>query len=345
MDKAGVQAGDFLEAADGYRFNGAPNWFLARAGFERGHTIELQVRRGEQSLTLKLVITEPAWRTWDRAHLVLAVAFYVVRCFLLLLAIFVGFSRPQQLSARLVAVMFAIGAVAEGYPSSGWAAALRHLPAVLAIPIGLATTSCLLASVAWLMFFASFLRHRLAQRLRWALVVVPLVLFGIPIMASVIALIHTPSDLARPWTVILSAAPARLIQDTAGVTPLLFLNRLPLYHPFLQTALLELWLAVTILYFAAGFLILVANYRRPDEGQPRRRVGALLLALTVFATLVVHNFFMRNWTSWFASAPPAFFSEAGFVIETLLLFFITLTLAHCVLSEADTSATRRLAPE
>ena len=35
MDKAGIQAGDVLEAADGYRLNGAPNWFLARAHFER----------------------------------------------------------------------------------------------------------------------------------------------------------------------------------------------------------------------------------------------------------------------------------------------------------------------
>jgi len=119
MDKAGAQAGDFLEAADGYRLNGAANWFLARAGFERDHPIELQVQRGEQHLALKLVIAEPAWRTWNGAHLFAAVAFYVVRFFLLLLAIFVGFSRPQQLSARLAALMFAMGAVAEGYPSSG----------------------------------------------------------------------------------------------------------------------------------------------------------------------------------------------------------------------------------
>jgi len=48
MDKAGVRAGDFLEAADGYPLNGAANWFLARAHFERDRPIELHLRRGEQ---------------------------------------------------------------------------------------------------------------------------------------------------------------------------------------------------------------------------------------------------------------------------------------------------------
>jgi hypothetical protein len=102
--------------------------------------------------------------------------------------------------------MFAIGAVAEGYPSAGWAAALRHLPAALAIPIGLATASCVLASVVWLAFFASFPRPWLSRRLRCVLGVVPGVFFGIPIVASVIAMIYTPSVLARPWPVVLSGA-------------------------------------------------------------------------------------------------------------------------------------------
>lgn len=169
MDKAGIQAGDVLEAANGYPLNGAPNWFLARAHFERNRPIELQVRRGEQHLALKLVTAEPVWRTWKGSQYLPAIALQLARSALLLLAIIVGFSRPQQLSARLAALMFAIGAVAEGYPSAGWAAALRHLPAVLAIPIGLATASCVLASVVWLAFFASFPRPWLSRRLRCVL--------------------------------------------------------------------------------------------------------------------------------------------------------------------------------
>ena len=231
MDKAGIHPGDVLEAVDRYPLNGAGNWFLARAHFERNRPIELQVRRGEQHLALTLVIAEPVWRTWNGSQFLAAIALQVARSVLLLLAILVGFSRPQQLSARLAALMFGIGAVAEGYPSAGWAAALYHLPAVLAIPIGLTTASGVLAAVVWLMFFASFPRPWLSQRLRCVLGVVPGVLFGVPIAASVIALIYTPSALAKPWPVVLSAAPVRLIQDVAGVTPLLFLNKFPMYRP------------------------------------------------------------------------------------------------------------------
>ena len=119
IEKAGVQARDFLEAADGYPLNGAANWFLARAHFERDRPIEFHVRRSEQLLALKLVIGAPVWQTLNGADYLPAIALQVARFVLLLLAILVGFSRPQQLSARLAGLMFAVGAVAEG----GWVGA------------------------------------------------------------------------------------------------------------------------------------------------------------------------------------------------------------------------------
>jgi uncharacterized membrane protein len=333
MDKAGLRAGDILEAVDGQPLKGMPDWFVARAHFERGRAVQLRIRRGDQRLALQFVITAPAWRTWSRAHYRGVVAFCVVRFVLLLLAILVGFGRPEQLSARLVALMFAVGAVAEGYPSSGWAGALRHLPAVLAIPICLATASCLLAPIVWLAFFASFPRPRVSRRWRWALVLLPLVTFGPPIVASAIAIIYAPSVLARPWPLLLSAGPVRVIQDIAGVAPLLFFNALPLYHPVMQGKLLELWLGVTVVYFSAGFLMLTASYRRLDDAQERRRVGALCLALVIFGVIVVHNIFTRNWTNWFGSASPALFAQVTFVGEDVLFQLVPLTLTYCVLTE------------
>jgi hypothetical protein len=335
MDQAGLRPGDVLETVGGLPLTGAPNWFLARAHFERGRPVELQIRRGEQHLALKLVIFAPVWRAWNERDCLPAVALYIARFVLLMLAILVGFSRPRQLSARLLALMFAVAAVAEGYPCSGWAAALRHLPALLAVPIGLATASCLFAAVVWLAFFASFLRHRLSRQLRWVLLVVPTVLFGPSITASVVAIIYTPFALARPWPVILSVAPVHFIQDFAGVTPLLFLNKLPLYQPMVQAKFLEMWLVVTMFYFAAGGLMLVANYRQLEDQQARRRVRTLLIALPVFAVVIAHNFFARNWTSWFGSRPPELFSGVGFVGEALLFLVIPLSLAYCVLTEGD----------
>ena len=334
MDKAGIHAGDVLEAVDGYPLNGAGNWFLARAHFERSRPIDLQVRRGEQHLALKLTIAEPVWRTWHGSQFLAAIALQIARSVLLLLAIFIGFSRPQQLSARLAALIFGIGSVAEGYPSAGWAAALHHVPAVLAIPIGLTTASGILAAVVWLMFFASFPRRWFSRRLRYVLGLVPGVLFGVPIVASVIALIYTPSALARPWPVVLSAAPVRLIQDVAGVTPLLFLNRFPLYQPIAQIRLLEVWFAVTLIYFAASFLILMASYRRLDNPRQRRSTRALILVQVLFALFVLHNFLVRNWATWFGSKAPRLFSDAGFVGAALVLLAVPLTIAYCVLTDA-----------
>ena len=89
--------------------------------------------------------------------------------------------------------------------------------------------------------------------------------------------------------------------------------------------------------------MLVANYRRLEDPQARRRVGTLYLALLVFAVVIAHNVFVRNWTSWFGSAPPAFFAGDGFVAEVLLFLSVPLSLAYCVLTEsrADRSPTRR----
>ena len=77
MDKAGIHPGDVLEAVDGYPLNGAGNWFLARAHFERNRPIELQVRRGEQHLALTLAIAEPVWRTWNGSQFLAAIALQV----------------------------------------------------------------------------------------------------------------------------------------------------------------------------------------------------------------------------------------------------------------------------
>src|SRR5258708_9472187 len=118
MDKAGIHPGDVLEAVDGYPLNGAGNWFLARAHFERNRPIELQVRRGEQHLALTLVIAEPVWRTWNGSQFLAAIALQVARSVLLLLAILVGFSRPQHFTPPHPPLMFALGAVPRCHPTA-----------------------------------------------------------------------------------------------------------------------------------------------------------------------------------------------------------------------------------
>ena len=257
---------------------------------------------------------------------------------LLLLAMIVGFRRPDSVRARLAALMFAVGAVAEGYPSSGWAAALRHLPAVLAVPICFATISCLLASLLWLSFFGSFHRAWPSKRVRSALVCLPAAIFGAPMIASAIAMIYAPSTLARPWAQVLSAPWVRLVQDVAGVAPLLFLNIVPAYRPMGQVVLLALWLTVTVIYFVAGFLFLAVGYRGVNQARERRRVGSVGLAVVLFGIIAAHNIFTRNWGAWIGGSQPAFLSSAASTVADFLFLIVPLVIAYFVLTERDMAA-------
>ena len=90
---------------------------------------------------------------------------------------------------------------------------------------------------------------------------------------------------------------------------------------------------VTVLYFVAGLLMLVANYRHLDDLQERRRVGALCFALLIFGVIVVHNLFTRNWTSWAGGVPPRLFLEVTSIGEAVLFPLVPLTVAYCVLTE------------
>jgi hypothetical protein len=330
---AGVRAGDVLIAANRLPLTGMPDWFLARAHLELHQPIDLQIQRGGQSRSLKVAITEPAWHAGSTVQLLRSGALYFVRFVLMLLAIYVGFSRPERLRARLLALMFAIGAVAEGFPSPGWAAALGHLPAVLAIPICLATASCLLSSLVWLAFFADVASSTLSQGWQRALVLVPGLIFGVPIISSAIALIYFPEVLARPWPQVLSTAPVGLIQDIAGVAPLLFFNALPAYWPGIQVALLDVWFGVTTLYLTTGSLILALAWLRSENPHERHRLGALCCAVLVFGVVVLQNVLERNWLKWFGTLPPILLSTPAVSLSMYFLFLLVpLTLAHYVLT-------------
>ena len=332
--QAGLRAGDILEAVNGQPLRGMVDWSLARAHFERDSPISLQIRRGDQHLALRLVISAPAWRTWNRSHIFAVIAYYFARFVLLVLAVVIAFNRPQQLSARFAALMFAIGAVAEGYPSSGWAASLHHLPALLAIPIYLAVASCLLSPLVLLCFVVNFPRSRSWARWQLVLALLPVSILTISIVRSGIAMIYTPALLARPWSLVLSAAPLRALPTTAGVTPLLFINLFPFLGSALTpTALLELWLAFSALCFASAFFLVFVKYLQANNEDEQRQVLVAAIALLVLAVLIAHNFLARNWTTWLGTAPPTLFSVSSFLAEDLLFLFVPFTLLYCVLKQ------------
>src|SRR5205823_5277880 len=139
----------------------------------------------------------------------------------------------------LAASIGAMIAVAEAFPSAGWAAALRHLPMVVSIPIALASTSWLLISVAWLSFCSVFPRPLFLRPWHWGLVLAPTAVF-LPLMVmSATAVVYGPSALAMP-SPFLDSGRVLLIQSIWGVIPGLFINAWPFYRPAQHEWLLEL---------------------------------------------------------------------------------------------------------
>ena len=331
MDIAGLKEGDVVEAVDGHSLNGVPDWFIARANLEINRPVDLQVRRGEQHLQLQFVITKAYWQTLAKWRLLRGIAVYLLRLIPLVIAIVIAFRRPWQASARLAALMLAAAGVAEGYPSPGWAAALRHLPTLLALPICLTTASWLLASVAWLSFFAIFPRPWFTRKWRLVLALVPLAIFLPPLITSVIAMVRNPWALTTSWVPVLSAELPLSVQATVGVAPLLFFQHWPLFQLFSQQKFLALWVILTIVYLMNGMGMLAVNYRRVQDRNERRRTAGLFFALCVLALVVAHNFFVRNWSAWFGTTAPALFSPGMFGIEALLFQLTPFTLAYAVL--------------
>ena len=129
------------------------------------------------------------------------------------------------------------------------------------------------------------------------------------------------------------SAPVSVIQDITGVVPLLFLSAVPFNSPIVQARFLEVWFMIAVLYFALGFLMLIVSYRRLDEPQKRRRVGMLCVAVGIFEVVTIHNILMRNWGSWFGTAPPVFFSGVASIGAIAVFLSVPLTLAYCVLAD------------
>jgi hypothetical protein len=190
MQQAGVRAGDVIEAVGGRIVVGQTDWFLARAHFERDKPIEIQVRRGQDRLHLSFTIGTPNWRTLSSGE----IAFQATRMFVLLLAIVIAIARPEQLEASLVALMFAMIAVAEAFPPTGWAASLRQLPVMLSIPIALASVSWLLITVPWVSLSVRFPQRVSVRPWFWRLVLSPLIIFVPLIMMSAATVVYGPGD-------------------------------------------------------------------------------------------------------------------------------------------------------
>jgi PDZ domain-containing protein len=332
FDEAGIRAGDVIETVGGHEVLGQTDWFVARAHFQRGEPTEIQVQRGENRLQLWFTITTPNWRTLDRG----VIAFQIARVVTLVLAVVIAFARPQQVGARLAALMFAMIAVAEAFPPAGWAAGLRQLPPLVALPIAAASVSWLLITVAWLSLSLLFPTRLSVSRWLRRFWLIPVVIYVPLIMTSAVAFVYRIPTLAMP-SPFLDTAEIRSIQSIWGVMPSLFINPWPAYQPDRQVWLIGMWVVVSLLFWTAGCALLLVNSCRVRDESERRRSQVLVFALAATWLLAVHNIVIRNWRNVFDTDLPNVlsFGGFGFVAEAVVFSSMGFVLTYMVLKHHE----------
>jgi hypothetical protein len=326
LDVAGVRVGDVIEAVDGRPLAGMSDWFLARAHFERGRAAEMQLRRDGQILRVWFTITKPNWRTPGNPA---GIAVLALRLFVLLVGLFIAFRNPRQRISSLIALIFAMIAVAEGFPSAGWAAGLANLPAVLGLPCAMATASWLLMPVVWFSLCALYPQLLFTRRWQWIVALTPLTVFVPLIATSAIAFVYAPSALRMPSPFVDSFVVQR-IAGIMGVFPQIFINLWPWYGPASETLLLGLWFVIAITFLAGGFAVLISQRRRLRDGVLRRKLGWQIGLLTLVWVIGIHNVLARNWRALFETPPPVTFGQASFVIEAVCFSLLAAALANSV---------------
>jgi len=220
---------------------------------------------------------------------------------LIVLSLFV-FLRPYDLSARLASLAWASGAAVlpmsaiTHVPGYGWAAAWRSLPWPLATLFAIPALSVAIAPLLLFAVGAVFPRDYFSSRRRLLAWCVP-GLVTVPLILQNLWPLYDPPAMLRVWQ-----RPAWAARDT-----------------------------VMLLYILAGYVVFVANYRRLQDQNERRRVHAFASAATIAFIVDLHGSTALNWSQWFGTVPPAFFSSRATAVDAFLFQFAILLWAYAIL--------------
>jgi serine/threonine-protein kinase len=250
--KGGLRAGDRVLTIDGQPMRVPRDWTAATGNMQVGRPQVWLVSR--QGENVRLEVTYPRGRILQRL-----IDGYVQVLSLMLsafpLGLLIAWKRPHDPVARIGAWFIVTASIAFGFPP-GWAVFWRMLPTPLQVFLWIPQISRFVVEGIFLTFFLVFPRRLLTRRWLW------LVLWA-PVLATL------------PWRAV---AFYGVIQpgQTVAVPPWI----------------LQVGFARTIVYLAAGIMVLAVGYRRVLDLNEKRRVRVLMVgtALGVMSALV---------TAWF----------------------------------------------
>jgi len=247
--RAGLRPGDRVLRIDGQPMSAPRDWAAAAGNLQVGPPQIWSVARDDQILNIEVVSRHAS--VLKR----LTVGYIPILSLTLTafpLALLIAWKRPHDNVARIGAWFMATAAFAFGYPP-GWAVLWRELPSVVQMFLWIPQISRFVLEGIFLTFFLLFPRPLLTRRWMW-------VALWIPVIATL------------PWRVFAFYGVIQPGQTVVG-----------------PTWILQVGFARTIVYLAAGIVVLFVGYRRLRDVNERRRVRVLMVgtALGVVAALMI----------------------------------------------------------
>lgn len=239
--RAGLMAKDRLVSVNGQSIENVVDWLAQRMNFAQGQPIAITVERAGQRADLTMVVQGKIWNDYNRPTRVSEVIFLGYKLIILLIGLFVVFSRPRDFASRMGGwVLVVMATVFEAF-QWGMSSSLRTLPFVLAWPVMLVYVSAAFRTPLLAAFFCLFPRKLFQRRWIWA------AFFAGPLVATVYAL---------------------------------YLFARTIYDPAHLTGLAPPWVLVafglqSVLYLVLGLVILPISYWRLETLTDRRRFRVL----------------------------------------------------------------------
>lgn len=295
-ERAGLRGGDYLVALDGQVIHNLLDWDAVAANLEPGQPRKLEIERAGKRWEATVTLGRFSRSDWDATAWMILFGIRGAQLAMLLLAFVIAFSRPHDFVGRLGALFLAAGAVGWPVVPYGMAATWRHLPPLVGGLLWIAEVGAAAATPLFFTFFAIFPRPLFRARWAWALVWLP----GLGVISVFILHYY------------------RMVYQPGSVTGL-------------PDWALPAILAVGGAYILSGLLALVANYRRLEDVNERRRMRVLvvgsvvgwppLLAVTILSLLGVRSGTLASF----------FFSFPVLMIVVLLFTAFPLSFAYAIL--------------
>jgi len=214
--RAGFQTGDQILSVNGQQIGTVVDWFAQRMNFEADWPTRIRVRRGADTLDLRMVIHGRIWDEWNNTVRASNIIFLAYKFITLAIGLFVVFNRPRDFVSRLGGwVLVVMATVFEAF-QWGLSAATRNLPLLVAVPVMLVYVSAAFRTPLLAAFFCLYPKRLFVNRWLWVGFCVG------PIVATVYALYLFGRTVYDPWH--LTALTPSWVLVVFGVQSLVYLG-------------------------------------------------------------------------------------------------------------------------